>query len=224
MTHTVHPYAHRLGIIRDWKSRWFSNSKLNYRNNLRVDTNIREFLKKKLRGLYVDTVDIERDRSELRITIKTSRPGIIIGREGDGSKKLQADLDKVVRKSLAGVDMPESPKIKLDIVEIRSPESRAAIVAYMAVEGLEGRQPFRRVMKQIVEKVMANRDVQGVRIRMSGRLGGADMARSEEVRKGRVPLQTLRADIDYASEYAMIPQGKVGIKVWIYRGEIFDNK
>lgn len=224
MTHTVHPYAHRLGIIRDWKSRWFSNSKLNYRNNLRVDTNIREFLKKKLRGLYVDTVDIERDRSELRITIKTSRPGIIIGREGDGSKKLQADLDKVVRKSLVGVDMPESPKIKLDIVEIRSPESRAAIVAYMAVEGLEGRQPFRRVMKQIVEKVMANRDVQGVRIRMSGRLGGADMARSEEVRKGRVPLQTLRADIDYASEYAMIPQGKVGIKVWIYRGEIFDNK
>ncbi len=223
MTHTVHPYAHRIGIIRDWKSRWFSNSKVNYRNNLRVDTNVREFLNKRLRGLYVDTVEIERDRSELRVTIKTSRPGIIIGRDGEGSKKLQADIDKVVRKSLAGTDSADNLKVKLDIVEVRSPESRAAIVAYMAVEGLEGRQPFRRVMKQIVEKAMANRDVQGVRIRMSGRLGGADMARSEEVRKGRVPLQTLRADIDYASEYAMIPQGKVGIKVWIYRGEIFDE-
>ncbi len=223
MTHTVHPYAHRLGIIRDWKSRWFSNSKAGYRNNLRVDTNVRVFLDKRLRGLYVDAVDIERDRSELRITIKTSRPGIIIGRDGEGSKKLQEEISKVVRKSLAGTGDANKLQVKVDIVEVRSPESRAAIVAYMAVEGLESRQPFRRVMKQLIEKAMANRDVQGVRIRMSGRLGGADMARSEEVRKGRVPLQTLRADIDYASEYAMIPQGKIGIKVWIYRGEIFDD-
>ncbi len=222
MTHTVHPYAHRLGIIRDWKSRWFTSSKAGYRHNLMVDTAVREFLAKRLRGNYVDTVEIERDRTELRITIKTSRPGIIIGRDGEGSKKLQAEITKVIRKALAntGVTMPH---IKLDIVEVRSPESRAAIVAEMAVEGMEGRQPFRRVMKQTVEKVMANRDVQGVRIRMSGRLGGADMARSEELRKGRVPLQTLRADIDYASNYAMIPQGKVGIKVWIYRGEIFED-
>ncbi len=223
MTHTVHPYAHRLGIIRDWKSRWFSTSKVGYRNNLKVDTNVREFLTKKLRGFYIDAVDIERDRTELRITIKTSRPGMIIGREGDGSKLLQQEIEKVVRKALANTGS-ESPKIKLDIVEVRSPESRAAIVAYMIAEGLEKRQPFRRVMKQTIEKVMANRDVKGVRIRVSGRLGGADMARSEEVRKGRVPLQTLRADIDYAMEYAMIPQGKVGIKVWIYRGDIFDDK
>ncbi len=222
MTHTVHPYAHRLGIIRDWKSRWFSNSKAGYRNNLKVDTNVREFLTKRLRGMYVDTVEIERDRTELRITVKTSRPGIIIGREGDGSKKLQQEIEKVVRKALAGTGT-EMPKIKLDIVEVRSPESRAAIVAYMIAEGLEKRQPFRRVMKQTVEKVMANRDVQGVRIRVSGRLGGADMARSEEVRKGRVPLQTLRADIDYASEYALDTYGKMGIKVWIYRGEIFEE-
>jgi small subunit ribosomal protein S3 len=172
--------------------------------------------------MYIDTVEIERDRTELRVTVKTSRPGMIIGREGDGSKQLQAEIEKVVRKALAGSDA-EMPKIKLDIVEVRSPESRAAIVAYMIAEGLEKRQPFRRVMKQTVEKVMANRDVQGVRIRVSGRLGGADMARSEEVRKGRVPLQTLRADIDYASEYALDTYGKMGIKVWIYRGEIFDD-
>ncbi|MCD5384338.1 MAG: 30S ribosomal protein S3 [Candidatus Pacebacteria bacterium] len=222
MTHTVHPYAHRLGIIRDWKSRWFSNSKAGYRNNLKIDTSVREFLTKKLRGMYIDTVEIERDRTELRVTIKTSRPGMIIGREGDGSKKLQQEVEKVVRKALAntGTDIP---KIKLDIVEVRSPESRAAIVAYMIAEGLEKRQPFRRVMKQTIEKVMANRDVLGVRIRVSGRLGGADMARSEEVRKGRVPLQTLRADIDYAKEYALDTYGKIGIKVWIYRGEIFEE-
>ncbi len=222
MTHTVHPYAHRLGIIRDWKSRWFSGSKAGYRHNLMVDIAIREFLTKKLRGKYVDSVEIERDRTELRITIKTSRPGIIIGRDGEGSNILKKEISTVVRKTLAGTGL-KVPKIKLDIVEVRSPESRAAIVAEMAVEGMEGRQPFRRVMKQIVDKVMANRDVQGVRIRMSGRLGGADMARSEEIRKGRVPLQTLRADIDYASTHAMIPQGKVGIKVWIYRGEIFEE-
>ncbi len=222
MTHTVHPYAHRLGIIRDWKSRWFTNSKAGYRSNLKIDTNVREFLNKKLRGMYIDTVEIERDRTELRVTIKTSRPGMIIGRDGEGSKNLQKEVEKVVRKALSGTGL-DMPKIKLDIVEVRSPESRAAIVAYMIAEGLEKRQPFRRVMKQTVEKVMANRDVQGVRIRVSGRLGGADMARSEEVRKGRVPLQTLRADIDYASEYALDTYGKMGIKVWIYRGEIFDS-
>jgi small subunit ribosomal protein S3 len=223
MTHTVHPYAHRLGIIRDWKSRWFTNSKSGYRANLKVDTNVREFLAKKLRGMYVDTIEIERDRTELRVTVKTSRPGMIIGRDGDGSKQLQVEIEKVVRKSLSGSGVDMS-RVKLDIVEVRSPESRAAIVAYMIAEGLEKRQPFRRIMKQTVEKVMANRDVQGVRIRVSGRLGGADMARSEEVRKGRVPLQTIRADIDYASEYALDTYGKMGIKVWIYRGEIFDDK
>lgn len=231
MTHTVHPYAQRLGIIRDWKSRWFSGNKASYRNNLRIDTNVREFLTKRLRGMYVQEVELERNRGELRVIVKTSRPGVVIGREGEGSKKLQAEIEKVVRKSLAPTradlkaknGAEEMPKVHLDIVEVRSPESHAAIVGQMVVEGLEKRQPFRRVMKQTAEKVMANRDVKGVRIRISGRLGGVDIARSEEIRKGRVPLQTLRADIDYASEYAIIPQGKLGIKVWIYRGEIFDD-
>lgn len=223
MTHTAHPYAQRLGVIRDWKSRWFTSSKQSYRHNLRVDTKVREFLAKRLRGAYVQDLEIERSRGELRIIVKTSRPGVIIGRDGEGSKKLQQDIEQIVRKALVGTDA-ERPKVHVDIVEIRSPESHAAIVAHMIVEGLEKRQPFRRVMKQTAEKVMANRDVQGVRIRISGRLGGADMARTEEIRKGRVPLQTLRADIDYVSEYAIIPQGKLGIKVWIYRGEIFKEE
>ncbi len=221
MTHTVHPYAHRLGIIRDWKSRWFSANKASYRQNLKVDTTIREYLKKRLRGFYINSVNIDRDDKILKLTISTSRPGMVIGRNGEESEKLLKDIYKEVKKLKLGEDMPN---IKLDVDEVRSPESHAAIVAYMIAEGLEKRQPHRRIMKQTIEKVMANRDVKGVRIRVSGRLGGADMARKEEARKGRVPLQTLRSDIDYASEYAMIPQGKLGIKVWIYRGEIFDKK
>ena len=114
--------------------------------------------------------------------------------------------------------------IRLDIEEVRSPESQAPVVAYMIAEGLEKRQTFRRVLKQTVEKVMANRDVQGVRIAISGRLGGAEMSRAEEIKRGRVPLQTIRADIDFAREEAYLPYGVIGVKVWIYRGDIFDDK
>ncbi len=220
MTHTVHPYAHRLGIIRDWKSRWFGADKATYRTNLKVDTTIREYLKKRLRGFYVNSIEIDRDANTLRLTIQTSRPGMVIGRSGEESEKLLNDINKELKKLKLGDTLP---KIKLDVEEVRSPESHAAIVAYMIAEGLEKRMPHRRIMKQTIEKVMANRDVKGVRIRIAGRLGGADMARAEQVRKGRVLLQTLRSDIDYASEYAMIPQGKLGIKVWIYRGEVFDK-
>ena len=120
--------------------------------------------------------------------------------------------------------LSEKPEIKIDIEEVRSPETSAAIVGQMAAEGLEKRMPFRRVLKQTAEKVMANRDVQGVRIIMSGRLGGADMARKEEIKKGRIPLQTLRADIDFARVKAILPYGTIGIKVWIYRGEVFADR
>ncbi len=221
MTHVVHPYAHRLGVIRDWKSRWFTLNPKKYRDQLKVDTTIREFLKTRLRGYYVDSIEIERDNKYVRVIIKTSRPGMVIGRNGEESEKILKEIKKKVKKLRLQTEVPE---IKIDVEEVRSPESHAAIVAYMIAEGLQKRLPHRRVMKQVIEKVMANRDVKGVRIRVSGRLGGADMARAEELRRGRVPLQTLRADIDYAQEYAMIPQGKLGIKVWIYRGDIFDKK
>ncbi len=221
MTHVVHPYAHRLGVIRDWKSRWFTLNPTKYRDQLKVDTTIREFLKTRLRGYYVDSIEIERDNKYVRVIIKTSRPGMVIGRNGEESEKILKEIKKKVKKLRLQTEVPE---IKIDVEEVRSPESHAAIVAYMIAEGLQKRLPHRRVMKQTIEKVMANRDVKGVRIRVSGRLGGADMARAEELRRGRVPLQTLRADIDYAQEYAMIPQGKLGIKVWIYRGDIFDKK
>ncbi len=220
MTHTVHPYAHRLGVIRDWKSRWFASNPKQYRENVMTDAAIRRFLKKRLRGMYVTSVEIERTRQAIRILLKTSRPGMVIGRAGEGSQKLQKEITAVMRTVKGAPQLP----VKLDIEEVRSPESQAPVVAYMIAEGLEKRQTFRRVLKQTVEKVMANRDVQGVRIGISGRLGGAEMSRQEEIKRGRVPLQTIRADIDFAKEQAYLPYGVIGIKVWIYRGEIFADK
>lgn len=216
MSHNVHPFSHRLGIIRDWKSRWFGVNK-QYREFLKCDVLVRQYLEKRLKGMYVGGIEIERNEKALRIIIKTSRPGMIIGRSGEGATKLREDIAKKISK----MGISSSSEIKLDIEEIRSPESSAAIVSQMIAEGLEKRMPFRRVMKQTVEKVMANRDVQGVKIYLGGRLGGADMARSEVLKKGRIPLQTFRADIDYATGRATIPQGDLGIKVWIYKGDIF---
>lgn len=220
MTHTVHPYAHRLGIIRTWKSRWFAANPAEYRDGIRVDAALRAYLSKRLRGAYVSSIEIERTEKELRIIIATSRPGVIIGRSGENATKLRNDIKKLITQI-----KPLRPReVKFDIVEVRSPESDAAIVGFMVAEGLEKRMPFRRVLKQTVEKVMANRDVKGVRIAISGRLGGADMSRREQIKKGRIPLQTFRADIDFAHEKAHLPYGVIGIKVWIYRGDIFDGE
>jgi small subunit ribosomal protein S3 len=220
MTHIAHPYAQRLGINRDWRSRWFAANPKQYREYLRTDNAIRRFLLKRLKGMAIDAFEIERDEKVLRILIKTARPGLIIGRSGEGATKLRKDIDMLLRK----LKLTEKPEIKIDIEEVRSIETSAAIVAQMVAEGLEKRMQFRRVMKQTIEKVMANRDVQGVRIIMSGRLGGADMARREELKKGRIPLQTLRADIDFARQRAVLPYGVIGVKVWIYRGDVFENR
>lgn len=220
MTHTAHPYSQRLGILRDWKSRWFTPDGKRYREFLQCDTVIREYLKKKLKGMYVADIEIERSDTALRVIIKTSRPGLIIGRSGEGTARLKRELTRKINKLGA-----EHPELKIDVEEVRSPESNAQIVAEMVMEGLEKRMPFRRVLKQTIEKVMANRDVEGVRIHISGRLAGADMSRKEEVKRGQVPLQTLRADVDFARAEAYLPyKGLIGIKVWIYRGEIFEGE
>ena len=219
MSHSVHPYAHRLGIIKDWKSRWFSSGQ-KYKDFLRADMMLREFLEKKMRGQYIGAIEMERNDKTFRLIIKTSRPGVVIGRSGEGSIKLRKDILKFAAKNKLSIPLD----FKLDVEEIKSPESSAAIVAQMIAEGLEKRLPFRRVMKQTVEKVMANRDVKGIRLYCGGRLGGAEIARSEEMKRGRVPLQTLRADIDYAQEKAHMTYGDIGIKVWIYKGDIFKDK
>jgi small subunit ribosomal protein S3 len=219
MTHIVHPFAHRLGIIRDWKSRWFG-AKEEYKKFLKGDILIRSFLEKRLRGSHVAGVEIERNAKTFRIVIKTARPGMIIGRAGEGSVKLKNDILKEAKRH--EFDIPKD--FKLDIEEVRSPESNADIVGEMVAEGLEKRLPFRMVLKQTVEKVMANRDVKGARIAISGRLGGAEMARYEQIRRGGIPLQTFRADIDYARKTARLPYGAIGVKVWIYKGQIFADK
>lgn len=216
MTHIVHPYAHRLGIIRDWKSRWFG-AKDEYKKFLKGDILIRKFLEKRLRGSYIAGTEIERNAKTFRILIKTARPGMVIGRAGEGSVKLKNDILKEAFR--LKLDIPKD--FKLDIEEVRSPEGNAAVVAEMVCEGLEKRLPFRMILKQTIEKVMANRDVKGARIAISGRLGGAEMARYEQIRRGGIPLQTFRADIDYAKNTARLPYGAIGVKVWVYKGQIF---
>ena len=180
MTHVAHPYIQRIGINRDWKSRWFTTNPKQFREYLRVDAALRKFFKKRLKGMSVDAIEIERSDKEIRIIIKTAKPGIIIGRSGEGIANLRKEVDLFLRKQKT----ESKPELKIDVEEVRSPESSARIVGQMIAEGLERRLTFRRVMKQTVEKVMANRDVQGVRVILSGRLGGADMARKEELKKG----------------------------------------
>ncbi len=221
MSHTVHPYAHRLGILRDWKSRWFlSRAKSSaYRTNLKADVLLREYLEKDLRSFMVDSIEMERGENFYKVIIKTARPGMIIGRSGEGTAKLKDKILKFFsrRKIVVPADL------RLSVEEIRSPESHAQVVAHMIEEAIEKRTSFRRLMKQTTEKVMANRDVLGVKLTLSGRLDGAEMGRLETMKKGRLPLQTLRADVDFARGRARMPYGDIGIKVWIYKGDIFEK-
>ena len=217
MSKVVHPYAHRLVILRDWKSRWFADKK--YKTLLKSDVVIREFLEKKLRGFYVSRIEIERNVKATKVMVYTSRPGMIIGRSGEGATKLKADLLKEMNKR--GVKTPED--FKLDIVEVTNPDADAAIIGCTIAEGLEKRLPYRRVLKQTIEKIMSASGVKGARIYIGGRLGGAEIARSEQIKRGSIPLQTFRADVDFAREKAHMPYGDIGIKVWIYRGEVFND-
>jgi len=219
MSKIVHPYAHRLIMLRDWKSRWFADPK-KYLTYLKEDVLIREHLEKKLRGMYVSSIEIERSRKATRIILRTSRPGLIIGRNGEGATKLKADI----LKKMDQLKLARPEDLKLEIVEVPNPEADAAIVAYMVAEGLEKRMPYRRVIKQTLEKVMETSGVQGARIVLAGRLGGAEIARTEELKRGSIPLQTLRADIDFKRERAVMSYGTIGVKVWIYRGKIFADK
>ncbi|MDO8520918.1 MAG: 30S ribosomal protein S3 [bacterium] len=219
MPHHVHPYAHRIGTLRDWKSHWIAFG-VQYQKYLKGDVLLREYLTKHLRGMHVSDIETERNDKTWKIVIKTARPGLIIGRSGEGAVKLKGQ----VLSRLARWKIPHPKDIKIEIEEVRNPESNAAIVGAMVAEGLEKRMPFKRVIKQMLEKMMANRDVKGARIAISGRLGGADMSRREHVRAGNIPLQTIRADVDFAREKAYLPYGVIGIQVWIYKGEVFSKK
>lgn len=210
MTHTVHPYGYRLGIIRDWRARWFQRKA--YKTFLKEDILLYEWLTKELRKHFVESIGIDRSARHIQVVIRTSRPGLIIGRRGEGIEALRRKIAE---------QFPEQKGLKLSIEEVRYPETYARIVAQMVVQDLEKRLPFRRVLKQTATRVMNQHGVEGVRIGLAGRLDGAEMGRREWTRLGRIPLQTIRADIDFARALALLPYGTIGVKVWIYKGEIF---
>lgn len=218
MTHSSHPYGFRLGITRDWRAQWFASNSEKYRALLKEDYHIRTFLEKELDNKMVSNIFFERERDTLVITIKTARPGLIIGREGTGIEELISRVKQFSRKNKL------NDNIRIRVEEVRYVEQDAMLVAESIVESLRRHMHPRRLMKHMVEKVMANRNVKGCRITISGRLGGAEIARSEEIKKGNIPLQTLRADIDYAQKEAVMSYGTLGIKVWIYKGEIEREK
>jgi small subunit ribosomal protein S3 len=188
------------------------------------DTILREWLEKKLAQAHIKSIEIERSPNVVTIFIKTSRPGILIGRGGEGMEKLKLDIEKKIAK-IWKRKVVEKRELKINVEEVKAaPETHAAIAAQMMVDELEKRIPFRRVMKQMIEKISSSKDVQGVKIALKGRLDGAEMARYEWLKKGRIPLQTMRADVDYSSKTAHTTYGTIGVKVWIYKGDVFENK
>lgn len=226
MTHRVHPYVFRLGETTTWKSRWFHPK--NFQAYLREDTLLREWLWKRLRAIHVSSIEIERSPNATSIIIKTSRPGILIGRGGEGIERLKKDIEKKIRsiwKHPGFIKQPvEKREVKLTIEEVRSPETDAHIVGAHIREDIEKRVRFRRILKQTVEKVMTHKEVKGVKVMLSGRLDGAEMSRTEWQKRGRIPLQTLRANVDYALVEALTTYGVIGIKVWIYKGDVFKDE
>jgi len=220
----VNPEIFRIGHTKTWKSLWF-NVKKDYRYNLRQDVVLREFLMKKLSKSSVDRIEIKRTAGVISVIIYTARPGLLIGRGGDSVEKLKEEIKKILnRESGENHKKNEKIDIKIQIEQISEPEIYANIIAQGVVEQLEKRLPFRRIMKQSLEKIMQSKKAQGAKIMLGGRLGGTEIARREWLDKGKLPLQTLRADIDYAQQTAHTTYGTIGIKVWIYRGEIFNNK
>jgi small subunit ribosomal protein S3 len=218
MSKVVHPYAHRIAVSRGWRSRWITDSR-KFVELLKSDVLLREHLEKKLKPFYISGIEVERNQKSTKIIIKTSRPGMLIGRNGEGSIKLKGDILKFAKKN----KLAFGDDVKVDVVEIQNPDADAKIVALSIAEAIEKKMPYRRVMKQSIDKVMAARGVKGVKIYIGGRLGGAEIARSEELKKGLLSLQTFRADIDYARERAHLPYGDLGIKVWINKGEVFED-
>ena len=211
MGQKVNPHGVRVGVIKDWDSKWYANSK-DYSNYLVEDYNIRKMLKKKLYASGISKIEIERTPKFVKVNVFTAKPGIVIGKGGAGAESIKADLQKMINKD-----------VNLNIVEVKDIDTNAQLVAENIAGQLERRISFRRAMKQCMQKTMKSGAL-GIKTSVSGRLGGADMARTEFYKEGNIPLQTLRADIDYGFAEADTTYGKIGVKVWIYKGEVLPTK
>ena len=208
MGHKVHPFGFRIAVIRDWQTHWFADRPEQYRTNLQEDIKIRDHIVKKHRDAAVARVEIERKASEVRALIHSARPGVVIGRGGQRVEELRKELEDMTGK-----------RVRVDINEIRQPELEATLVAQSIADQIQRQVSFRRATRQAVQRSM-QAGAQGIRVAVSGRLGGAEIARREKAMDGRVPLHTLRADIDFGQAEALTQMGQIGVKVWVYRGDI----
>ncbi len=213
MGQKVNPHGLRVGVIKDWNSKWYADTKNDeFANNLVEDYNIRKYLKKRLYDANISKIDIERTRDRVKISVYTAKPGVVIGKGGAEIEKLKTDVQKLTSK-----------KLIIDVKEIKKPDTDAQLVAENIAKQLEDRVSFRRAMKSCMGRAMKG-GVLGIKTSVSGRLGGADMARTESYNEGTIPLQTLRANIDYGFAEADTTYGKVGVKTWIYHGEVLPTK
>lgn len=205
MTHKVHPKTFRLGFSEDWNSIWFSPKK--YRERLEEDFRIRKFLMKEFGKGVIEKIKIARSENKISITIKTARPGLLIGRGGEGIEILSKKLGKIVK----------GKEIKIDIEDIKEPSASASLLTQQIAQEIERRVPYKRAIKRAIGRTIRSRSVKGIKIKINGRLDGAEIARKETFREGKMPLQTLRANIDYGEARAQCTYGIVGLKVWIYK-------
>ena len=210
MGQKVNPHGIRLGIVKDWDANWFADK--DYADNLHEDIKIRDYLKKSLGAAGVSRVQTERSKNRLKLTIHTAKPGMVIGRGGSGIEQIKQGLKGYTDKN-----------VNIDIEEIRQPDMDATLVAENIAQQLERRIAFRRAMKQAVGRTM-RLGAKGIKVRVGGRLGGAEIARAESYREGSIPLHTLRADIDYGTAEAHTTYGRIGVKVWIFKGEVLPEK
>lgn len=213
MGQKVNPIVFRLGINKEWASRWFFGKK--YAKFIKEDELIRNFIEKDLRKAAIEKIIIDRFPKKIVISVHSGRPGMIIGRGGAGAEDLKIKIKKFLSEGIV---------LEVNILEVKDPQISAPLVAENIVAQTEKRVKFRRAISSAIEDVMQNKAAKGIKVMLSGRLNGAEMSRTEWLSKGKIPLHTIRADIDYAAKEANTTYGKIGVKVWIYKGEIFENK
>ncbi len=223
MGQKIRPFSLRLGIVNDWKSHWFAKKGI-FRDLLAEDTIIRTIVNDKIKAASIIKITIDRNLNDCKVLIKVARPGLVIGRGGKGIEDLTKLINKKINELYKEKGIKKKAAVNITIDELRRFEVAAANIAQNIAWDLEKRLPFRRLMKKNIELAMQNKDVQGIKIKLAGRLNGSEIARSEHLSQGKLPLQTLRANIDYSDRTAFTTYGTIGIKVWIYKGEVFEKK